>query len=154
MNVLEAKKTEIQQTPSAPARDNFRKDSKSQKLNKKSYFGLSITAEIQSREKSAEDLELLVNYSKTGSENSGETGSGTTEFQDHPHLALFCDQENVLKDLIGKEIQRANNPEVELQMKQWSASQDLTGNVLISRNFLFAMFSILISHIFFYGSLH
>ena len=133
MNVLEAKKTEIQQTPSAPARDNFRKDSKSQKLNKKSYFGLSITAEIQSREKSAEDLELLVNYSKTGSENSGETGSGTTEFQDHPHLALFCGQENVLKDLIGKEIQRANNPEVEIQMKQWSASQDLAGNILISR---------------------
>ena len=126
---MEAKKTEIQQTPSAPARDNFRKDSKSQKLNKKSYFGLSITAEIQSREKSAEDLELLVNYSKTGSENSGETGSGTTEFQDHPHLALFCGQENVLKDLIGKEIQRANNPEVEIQMKQWSASQDLAGNI-------------------------
>ena len=92
-DVLEAKKTEIQQTPSAPAADNFRKDSKSQKLNKKSYFGLSISAEIQSRDKSAEDLELLVNAKKSTTTN--------TDFQDHPHLALFCDQENVLQDLIG-----------------------------------------------------
>ena len=92
LDVLEAKKTEIQQIMPT-ANNNFKKDSKSQKLNKKSYFGLSISAEIQSRDKSAEDLELLVNSKKSTTTN--------TDFQDHPHLALFCDQENVLQDLIG-----------------------------------------------------
>ena len=94
--------------------------SKNKKLNKKNYFGLSISKEAASKEKVFEDITTLMN---------------AREFDDlpwfdvngSPHLAYFSKNEKDLESLVGLEIENSatngNIQEIGANLYQWAANK-------------------------------
>ena len=74
--------------------ENSQKDPKNRKVNKKSYFGSSLTQENASRNSTYEDIEILLSKSKI-------------DVTDKPHLAFFA-QNNDINDLVTHELQNCD----------------------------------------------
>ena len=87
--------------------------SKNKKLNKKNYFGLSITKEAASKEKVFEDITTLMNEKEY-------------DVKDSPHLAYFSRNEKDLESLVGLEIENSatngNIQEIGANLYQWAAN--------------------------------
>ena len=65
---------------------------KSCKLDKKSYFGLSISQEVQNRNSAYSDLDILANP------------DASINVEETPHLGIFTQKKNILDEIIDKEI--------------------------------------------------
>ena len=87
--------------------------SKNKKLNKKNYFGLSISKEAASKEKVFEDITVLMNEKEV-------------DVKDSPHLAYFSKNEKDLESLVGLEIDNSatngNIQDIGANLYQWSAN--------------------------------
>ena len=88
--------------------------SKNKKLNKKNYFGLSITKEAASKEKVFEDVTTLMNEKEY-------------DVKDSPNLAYFSRNEKDLESLVGLEIENSatngNIQEIGANLYQWAANK-------------------------------
>ena len=67
--------------------------SKNKKLNKKNYFGLSISQEAASKEKVFDDITAIMNEDFNVNES--------------PHLAYFSKNDKDLETLIGLEVENS-----------------------------------------------
>ena len=91
--------------------------SKNKKLNKKNYFGLSISKEAASKEKVFDDITTLMNEKEF---------DDLPWLDDSPHLAYFSRNEKDLESLVRLEIENSatngNIQDIGANLYQWSAN--------------------------------